>query len=66
MEAPSPLNLTDCNHQLVIRCIYDTKSLTECSSWPPQMKEKAYLASLTEGRHGCAHVYVIQCSSDDN
>ena len=25
MEAPSPLSLTDCNLQLVVRCIYDTQ-----------------------------------------
>ena len=25
MEAPTPLSLTYCNHQLEIRCIYDTQ-----------------------------------------
>ena len=25
MEAPSPLRINDCNHQLAIRCIYDTQ-----------------------------------------
>ena len=25
MEVPSPLNLTNCNHQLAIRFIYDTQ-----------------------------------------
>ena len=25
MEAPSTLNLTDCNYQLAIMCIYDTQ-----------------------------------------
>ena len=29
MEAPSPLNLTNCNHQLAIRCIYDTQITPE-------------------------------------
>ena len=42
------------------------KSPLECSDWPPQMKEKDYLTSLNEGRHGCAHFDVIPCSSNAN
>ena len=43
MEAPSLPYLTDCNHQLAIRCI----NITQIT---PGMLQ---LASLTEGRHGC-------------
>ena len=39
MEAPSPLNLIDCNHQLAITCIYDTQIT-------PKVLQ---LASLNEG-----------------
>ena len=61
MEAPSALKLTDCNNQLAIRCIYDTQIAPRMA---PRLKEKAQLASLIEGRHGCAHDDVIECSFD--
>ena len=59
MEEPSQLILTNCSNQLAIRCIYDTQITLE---WL-RLKEEAQLASLIEGRHGCAHDDVIECSS---
>ena len=66
MEMPSPLNLTDFNHQLSIRCIYDTQITPGVLQLASPNEGEGLIGLLAEGRRGCAHADVIQCSSDVN
>ena len=66
MEEHSPVNLTDCNYQLSIKCIYDTQITLGVLQLASPNEGEGLVGSLTEGRNGCAHAVVIQCSSDVN